>query len=231
MTRRRGRATLWLGAGAVLVLLAHGVVSGTLAGWVDARVDNASGAQSTAGVILRQDAVGGDAGACWSSVNTANSNSTCTNKLFLDLSVAPGATASKLVKFSNVGAAHGRTFTVTPGGCTPTPAPTNLCNYTESSYAAYGAASPAISGLKVSMACGPTSTGLTWATPKYTTVSAATLQAASAQTHTVTGTLSSGDLRSGASWYCQFSWVLDRNTDPAYAGTSIRLDLTWSLAT
>ena len=119
---RRRAGLLWAGgavAAAILVLS----VNGTLSSWTAAVITNDTNTVATAAaVILQED--GPAAATCLSSTN-ANNAYTCStiNKYGGTASpLNPGDSQVTDVVFSNVGTASAKSFVLTPGTCSQTPA-------------------------------------------------------------------------------------------------------------
>ncbi|TIC82504.1 hypothetical protein E8D34_16945 [Nocardioides sp. GY 10113] len=218
MTRR---VALLLGAGVIaLPLVLHALVGGTLAGWPLAGISNNGNTLRTTPAPILMQVVG--AGVCWSSDTSDNKSASCSNNLFGNFELVPGATASTVtVSFTNHGKVDGSKFTITPGACTSTVSTPNLCSYTETTTI------PTVAGLTIAVACGPSSGALTRI--QYPASTAAALVAAGPKSWNEP-TPASGGLKAGASWVCEFTLALAQYADPRVAGASISQLFTWTLS-
>ncbi|TNM39487.1 hypothetical protein FHP29_11370 [Nocardioides albidus] len=216
---RPGPRGLVLGACAVAATLMVLSVNGTLSDWTSAILSNDTNTvASTTAVILQE--VGPDGTAshssqtCRSSDGVANT-STCTtiNKYGgTSTPLAPGGSQVADVVFTNLGAANGSSFVLTPGTCTSspstgTPTPNNLCT----------------TDLTVAVSCSNGSTyapGSAWTDLVYPAGAASSIPTL---TH-------AAGLAAGASATCRFTVALPANASVLDQGVTVSHPLSWTLS-
>ena len=217
---RESRKRSWpllVGAGAVSAVLLSLSVSGTLASWTSAVINNSANTVATAQAVILQEVSG--ANTCVSSTGTDNTF-TCTtiNKYGGTATpLNPGGSQVTTVTFANAGAANASSFALSPGTCsstpttvTGTPTANNLC--------------VTAGELTVGISC---SKGAT-----YTSANAWTdlaYSASVAPTTAKTHAASAGDLNSAAQWTCQITVALSATASVLDQGVTVSQPITWTL--
>jgi hypothetical protein len=214
---RTSRATLLaFGGSAVAALVVALGVSGTLSSWTSAVIGNDTNTVATASaVILRE--VGPGPQTCLSSSGVGNSYTCSTINKYGGTStpLAPGASQTVDVVFSNVGSAAASSFVLTPGTCSQsptagsgTPPAANVCTSGD---------------LTVAVSCSNGATyvsGSAWSDLTYAAGAPGSIPAT--LTHTAT-------LAAGSSFTCRFTVALSASASVLAQGITASQPLTWTL--
>jgi hypothetical protein len=221
--RRRFVPLVWAASAVAAVVLLLGV-NGTLSAWTSAIITNDTNSVATANALILKEA-GPDGTAahtaqtCYSSTGASNTFTCSTINKYggTTTPLAPGASQTTDVTFTNVGGAQGASFKLQAGACTQTPTANagatppvnNLCTATGE--------------LTVAVSCSNGTTyaaGSAWTDLTY---AAGTASGIGTLTHTAA-------LAANASWTCRFTVALNSNASVTDQGITVSQPLTWTLA-
>ena len=214
--RRRFLPLVWAASAVSAAVLVLGV-NGTLSAWTSAVITNNNNTVATANAVILKEASG--ASTCYSSDGVGNTYTCATINKYGGTAtpLAPGASQTVDVTFTNAGKAAASTFKLDAGTCSQvpvanasaTPPINNLCTATGE--------------LTVAVSCSDGGTfvpGSTWSDLKY---AAGTARGIGSLTHTAA-------LAPAATWTCRFIVALPSNANVTDQGITVSQPLTWTLA-